>query len=179
MMTSDTRYPDDVDIDWSGAEAPGQTGSSDNERFSPTGLELMEQKPLSPGKRKGKKGKAYFELEEDEEEMPPRLGGFVASRYYAERRAERERVREKRRIEAATPKNIEKALQEQRAKSKRRKATRNICPNPVRMVRNFLSDPVTRFWLGCNIFCMLMLGIMSIAFMTFLYPLLLRGVTKY
>ena len=91
----------------------------------------------------------------------------------------REKQREKQRVAAATPKNIEKALQEQRARNKRRKQATSICPNPVRGVRRFLRDPVTRFWLGCNICCTLFLFSAAFIFMVFLYPLLLRGVTRY
>ena len=120
------------------------------------------------------------EEEDDDDERPKRrLGGHVAAAYYGQRRAIREREREKQRIAAATPKNIEKALQEQRARSKRHKKTVSMCPNPVRSVRKFLADPVTRFWLGCNLFCVLFLFTLSFVFMSFIYPLVLRPITKY
>lgn len=111
---------------------------------------------------------------------PPRPpSGYFASIARGQKELERERERERQRVEAATPKNIEAALKEQRDRNRRRKRVKAVCPNPVRRVRRFLRDPVTRFWLGCNICCLFMLFATSFGFMWLFYPVLLQPTLKY
>ena len=174
----------DVEIDWTGIEVGGVTVGSLSPNRDKYGHRQSPRQPrfddASHGVRRPQRMTDNEEEEDDDDERPKRrLGGHVAAAYYGQRRAIREREREKQRIAAATPKNIEKALQEQRARSKRHKKTVSMCPNPVRSVRKFLADPVTRFWLGCNLFCILFLFTLSFVFMSFIYPLVLRPITKY
>ena len=184
----------DVRIDWTGVEVggvtvgslspkrnqPGHRPSPRQPRFDDVGEPPTSATRSSVRRPQRMAGHEEQEEEEDDDDAPKRrLGGHVAAAYYGQRRAVREKEREKQRVAAATPKNIEKALQEQRARSKRRKQAVSICANPVRGVRRFLRDPVTRFWLGCNICCTLFLFSSAFVFMVFLYPLLLRGATRY
>lgn len=178
-----------VDIDWTGVEVGGITVGSLSPGRNNYGQRQSPRQPnfdddefitSSTGRMRRPQRMTDDEEEDDDEERPKRrLGGHVAAKYYGEKRAVREREREKQRVAAATPKNIEKVLQEQRARSKRRKKTVSMCPNPVRGVRRFLANPVTRFWLGCNVCCVLFLFSAAFIMMTFIYPLLLRGITKY
>ena len=146
-------------------------------QHDPEGVELRVQ----GGGRYGHRAMPSFEMEVAEIAPTGRLGGTMASRLAAGRRHARDQVREKDRIAAATPKNIEAALAEARARNKRRRhrASGRGCPNPVRLARQFVSDPVTRFWLGCNIFCVLLLLLMTFLFLSFLYPLVFRPIFKY
>ena len=110
---------------------------------------------------------------------PPRISGFIASHYYAQKRIAREKQEEKLRIAASTPKAIEAALKEQRERQRKRKRVKAICPNPIYLVGRFFSDPVTRFWCGCNTFCTLFIFLGSFTFMSLFYPVLLRPTFKY
>lgn len=184
----------DVRIDWTGVEVDGVTVGSlspqrGKHRPSPRQPRFDDGDPAPTSatrssvrrpQRMADNEEHQEEEDDDDDETPKRrLGGHVAAAYYGQRRAVREKQREKQRVADATPKNIEKALQEQRARNKRRKQAASICPNPVRGVRRFLRDPVTRFWLGCNICCTFFLFSAAFIFMVFLYPLLLRSVTRY
>ena len=106
------------------------------------------------------------------------LSGVYASRYYASLRNAREREREQVRLSERTPKAIEAALAEARARPRRHGPFSNWS-NPFGKARSFLADPVTRFWLGCNICTLLLLFSVTILFMLFLYPVLLRPIVKY
>ena len=46
-------------------------------------------------------------------------------------------------------------------------------------VKAFFADPVTRFWFGCNVFCVFFLFIGFFLGMTFIYPVFIRPITKY
>ena len=76
------------------------------------------------------------------------------------------------------PKFVDNALREQRNRNKRRRKVQATC-SPIRRVRQFLADPVTRFWLGCNICCFGSLFVVSILFLSLIYPTLVRPITKY
>ena len=106
------------------------------------------------------------------------LGGFVANAYYGRRDAERDQVRDERRVNEAMPKYIESVLKEQRNRMRRRRKVQATC-SPIRRVRRFIADPVTRFWLGCNLCCFGSLFLMSFLFMTLLYPTVVRPITRY
>ena len=137
------------------------------------GLEFMgpdEMKPLSPKKDESNKPPRYG---------PGRLGGFIASRNYAQRAISRESHKEKLRLAAATPKAVEAALKEQRERARRRKRVKTICPNPVSSARHFLANPVTRFWLGCNLCFTICIFVGSFLFMNILYPIFFRRILKY
>ena len=108
----------------------------------------------------------------------PQLSGINASRYYAGLRIARQQETEKLRLAQRTPKAIEASLAEARARPRRRGPFSHL-PNPAAKARKFLADPVTRFWLGCNICTILLLFTASVLFMLFLYPILLRPVVKY
>jgi hypothetical protein len=108
-----------------------------------------------------------------------KLGGHLASLAQGAKELERERERERRNIVARTPQNIEKALREQAERFRHRRRVKAVCPNPYRHVRSFLADPVTRFWLGCNMCCFIALFVGSILFMTLIYPVALRPTLKY
>lgn len=114
---------------------------------------------------------------------PPqrRLGGFIASRYYTERAIQRDQERQRLRLKEAEPKYIEKVLADQRARIRSRAASRTKkgLPSPVRAVRRFLRDPVTRFWLVCNLFCAVLVFVSFFLLMNVLYPLALRPILKY
>ena len=109
---------------------------------------------------------------------PMRISGRNASRYYAHKGIERDQAREKLRQEENTPKAIEKTLKEYRARPHRRGPLAR-CPNPLAAARSFLADPVTRFWLGCNVCTVLILFTSSVLFMIFLYPVWFRPTLKY
>ena len=107
------------------------------------------------------------------------LGGHIANAYYGRRDATRDKVRDENRIREAQPKFIEAALKEQRNRLRSRRREKSICPDPVRAIRRFLRDPVTRFWLGCNLCCFGSLFLISFLFLGLLYPTVLRPITKY
>ena len=108
-----------------------------------------------------------------------RLGGNIASRFYANQAIKREMDREKMRIAASAPKAIEERLREQRERAKRRKRVKSFLPNPRRSVRRFFEDPVTRFWCFCNICCTFCLWSGTFLFFQFLYPIWLRPIFNY
>lgn len=144
----------------------------DRPQHDPDGIELRVV-----GRHK-RRPPAHFEYETP----TGRIGGHLASQMFARRQIERDQSREKLRVAAAMPKNIEKRLADQRARGKRgsgARGSRSCCPNPVRAVRQFMTDPVTRFWLGCNVFCILLLLLIVFLFMSFLYPLAFRPIFKY
>ena len=115
----------------------------------------------------------------NQDEMPmARMSGRNASRYYAAKRVERDQEREKLRQEQSTPKAIEKMLKDVRSRPRRRGPV-SSCPNPISIAHSFLADPVTRFWLVCNLCTVIILFTGSVLFMTILYPVLLRPSLKY
>ena len=109
------------------------------------------------------------------------ISGRAASLYYAGLRIAREQNHQRLREEANLPKNIERSLQLQRDRrqSRRTRGPLSRLPNPVAKARSFLADPVTRFWLVCNVCTLITLFSSFFLFMTFLYPSLLRPVLKY
>ena len=151
---------------------------SADEFFDDGGIEMTEPHAR---KKSGTRTANFMEL--DDAPKPTsntRLpGGFVASRMRAQKEIKREKDREELRLKAATPKAIEEALREQRERARRRKRVKAICPNPYRMVRAFLADPVTRFWLGCNLCCTFLMFFLSFGFMWAIYPVTLRPTLKY
>ena len=125
---------------------------------------------------------------DDDDELPSlklldesgrRLSGSNATRYYAAKRAEREKEREKLRIEQSTPKAIENMLKTARQRQSRRKGPVANLPNPVTAARSFVANPVTRFWLACNVSLLLVLFAGSVLFMSLVYPVALRPAVKY
>ena len=92
---------------------------------------------------------------------PRPLSGYLATLFYVGKEIQREKDAERVRIAKAMPKAIEAALTAQRERMKRRKRVQAVCPNPVRGVRTFLANPVTRFWLGCNLCCTAFLFLVS------------------
>ena len=113
-------------------------------------------------------------------EPPPRRpGGHLASAESARKAILRAQDRERLKLAASAPKAIEEALRAQLERLKRRKRVKAVCPNPYRRARNFLRDPVTRFWLGCNVCCMFFLFVGSFGFMFMLYPVFFRPILKY
>lgn len=105
-------------------------------------------------------------------------GGRNASLYYARRKIERDHERDRLYQINHTPKAVEAAMKRQRERPYRRTFT-NSLPSPMMHVGRFLADPQKRFWLGCNIFCVVMLFGSSVLFLLFLYPTLLRPIVKY
>lgn len=172
MLGAGATASDEVDVDW----VDQDNFHSGGRTSTPSPEDHMRPNRRLDDDDEPRRGKLRMRLPSPNK---PRLGGHVASKYYAEKRAMRERELDKQRVAAATPKNIEKALQEHRARSRRRGKTVSIFPNPVRGVRSFLADPVTRFWLGCNLCCTFTLFATTFIFMVFLYPLLLRPLTMY
>jgi hypothetical protein len=126
---------------------------------------------------------------DDDDELPSlklldesgrRLSGSNASRYYAAKRAEREKEREKLRIEQSTPKAIENMLKTARQqRQSRRKGPVGNLPNPIAAARSFVANPVTRFWLACNLCLLLVLFAGSVLFLSLVYPVALRPAVKY
>lgn len=94
----------------------------------------------------------------------PSLGGSMASRHYAGLRIAKENKRERQQIEDNLPKNIELRLRAQRERrfTRRKRGPLSRIPNPMRKIRSFLADPVTRFWLGCNICTVFMLFTLAV-----------------
>lgn len=151
-MSSSTRQAGDGDDDGGGVELARQTTSSQRAHT-----------------------RATFEQEQGEN---VRLGGRAASKYYARLRAERDQEREKQRQAQNTPKAIEARLRNTRALRSRRRGWTSGLPSPVRATRRFLADPVTRFWLGCNVCTVLVVFGGSALFMIYLYPMMLRPTLK-
>lgn len=130
------------------------------------------------------------QYKDDDDELPSlklldesgrRLSGSNASRHYAAKRADREKEREKLRIEQSTPKAIENMLKtaRQQQRQSRRKGPVGNLPNPVAAARSFVANPVTRFWLACNLCLLLVLFAGSVLFMSLVYPVALRPAVKY
>ncbi len=111
-------------------------------------------------------------------ERPGRLGGRIASKYYAARRLARDQERERLRLKEIEPKAIEARLRAQRERPRRRTPF-SRCPNVTGRIKAFLRDPVTRFWLVYNICWGGCLFGGSALFMVFIYPVTLRPILKY
>ena len=107
-----------------------------------------------------------------------RLSGRNASRYFASLSAHREQEKERLRQEQNTPKAVERMLKEMRSRPRRRIPLSRL-PNPIIAAQSFLADPVTRFWLGCNICVTMFIFGGFVMFMLLLYPVSLRPVLKY
>lgn len=166
---SSTRALDDGD-DFEGVEMEPHTSS---------------KRPKQPqGGSGGSGGSAFYPFsgtacEIEDPRSRQRLTGRNASRFYAAKRVERDQEQEKLRQEANTPKAVEATLKAERARRATRRSAVSRLPNPISATRRFLSDPVTRFWLGCNLCTVVMLFVGSVLFMTLLYPVLLRPTLMY
>ena len=107
-----------------------------------------------------------------------KLGGSVATTFYAQRRTLQEQERKRLQQAANTPNVIERMLREHRKRPRRRGPLARV-QNPMTLASIFFADPVLRFWFGCNL-CTVALLFTAIALsLHLLYPLLLRTTIRY
>ena len=129
------------------------------------------ERRLLPAESSTRVQRSHLELE-----VPTRpLSGHVASRKRAAML--NARIRERVRIDAEErqPEALELSLAKDR---RRRKVSRLSGYDPISLVYRFFSDPVLRFWFGCNFCFAASLYAGTVLFMIVIYPSI-RGLFMY